>query len=140
RPPANDCCHVTRRLVESFRFVLLDDLVQGFDGHRKPGRIHHRLSKAGKPIERWPRLRFPETRTDDAFRAVKERLFDLDREHELRCLAVSGHRLTQIQIAHDPGGPAETQRLALPGHEEDEADPWILQDVREGVGSTIPWP
>jgi hypothetical protein len=74
----------------------------------KPGSIHQRLIKAGKAIERRPRLRLPETRTDDAFRAVKERLFDLDRQHEFRCLAVSRHRLTQIQIAHDPGAPAET--------------------------------
>jgi hypothetical protein len=38
---------------------------------------------------------------------VKEDFFDVDHQCEVGCLAASGHRLTQIGIANDRGGPAD---------------------------------
>ena len=71
---------------------------------------------------------------------MKEHFFDVHHQCKVRCLAASGHRLTQIGIPNDGGPPADPQRLAFSRHEKDEADPWIFQDVRERVGAAIPGP
>jgi hypothetical protein len=87
-------------LIETFCLVLLDDLLQCFNRHRQRGCIHHCLSKTWKAIERRPGLWCPQVRTDNAFRAVKECFFDLENQCEVRCLAASRHRLTEILSNH----------------------------------------
>ena len=117
-----------------------DDLFQCLNRHRKRGCIHHGLSETGQAIECWPRFWYPQVRTDNALRAVKEHFVDLDRQYEVRCLAASRHRLPQNGVPNDSCAPADAQRFALSRNEEDETDPWILQDVRECIRPAISRP
>src|ERR671913_1458868 len=68
--------------IETFCFVLLDDLFQRLDRHRKRSGIHHRLSKTWQSIAYWPRLWSTEARTDNAFRSSERTLVDVDCQYE----------------------------------------------------------
>src|SRR5205823_4643305 len=110
---------------------------------RVEGRIVERaedLAGAGQDRALDVALGIPEIRADERFRALRIRLVDRDDDPELRDGSFDLARREQLPVVGDDTATVDAKRVAYPGDQEDQADGWVDEQIRERVRDPVPRP
>jgi hypothetical protein len=78
------------------------------------------MVRRSKRALRYSRLRFPHPRSNHALGTMNEGFFYRHHQRQPRHAIYHFHSLTQPSVAHDPSTAANSQRLALVGHQENQ--------------------
>ena len=85
-------------------------------------------------------LRIPEVRAQQRLRALRVRLVDLDEDAELRHLALDRARREQLGVGGERRAAVDAERLGHAGHEEQQPDVRVGEDVAQRVGDPVARP
>ena len=96
--------------------------------------------RRGQPRRVGPARGVPQARAPERLRAVHEGFLDLDADGELRHLPHCGQALQHVGIAHDAAAAVHAQRVLSTGHQEDQPDVRIVEQVAHAVEALVARP